>query len=122
MSLNIEVKQIKPVVNEKFEFEDRDKSTLLVSFGILELSKVRATEQKQWFLMVNSRTSLRFSIETLMEGIKTVGNQEKNVFESRNEAKITALFRKCSDYQNPEATIKVAGFSIKSSSSVQLSI
>ena len=34
--------EIKPVVSENFEFEYRDKTILLASFGISGLSKIRA--------------------------------------------------------------------------------
>jgi len=45
LSIEILRGEIQPVVSEKSGSEDRDKSKLLASLGVLGLSKVRATEQ-----------------------------------------------------------------------------
>ena len=40
--------KIEHSVDENFEFEDRDKSKLLASFGFFGLSKNQPTERKLW--------------------------------------------------------------------------
>ena len=73
--IHILTEEIKTVAGENIEFEDRDESTLVASFGIFGLTKTRATEQKKKFLNGTPLHKLQFPIETWREE-KTVVSEK----------------------------------------------
>ena len=70
------IEEKKLVASKKFGFEDRHKPILLSFLGIFGLSNFRPREQKIGFLLKYSCSGLKFLIEILMEGIKTMKIQE----------------------------------------------
>ena len=79
MKLLIDIlrEEIKNVDSEKIQLEERYKSIMLASFGIVGLSKNRAKEQKKEFFKGTPLYKLQFSKETWREEEKLVKNSLK---------------------------------------------
>ena len=97
----------KRIAREKLEFWDRDEPIAFAFSRTFRSSKFWTREQK---LPIRSRINpykLWVLIRTLIKGIKTVVNSEKNVCESRNGSEMIALLFAMCGPSNSERTIKV---------------
>ena len=92
--------EIKNVASEKFEFEFLVESSFLAFSGIKGQSEFRTTGQKWWFFNRSVFMHFEFTVETLKDGIKTLGT-EKKCFWNSGRIKIISTFF---------ATFGVSGF------------
>ena len=84
------MEEIKGVVSEKLEFENRDKSKLVAFLEIMDDQELDTWMETNGFLVITSFTSVRFLIQAQMEEIKSV--LDEKVFKYRDVTIMIALF------------------------------
>ena len=104
-----------PAVGEKCQIEFRDQSKLLARLHYSRSQNSKARNKTLNFLIECSCTSLKFSIETLVEEIKTVVS-EMFELEYREKSLFLAIFDIC-DNQYSHTRIKRNEFSLEFASS-----
>ena len=73
------MKEIQPVGTEENTFEDREKSKLLAFLEIPDFQDSDASLKTNAFAVKSSSKHKKFSIETLVGGIKLLRNMSSNI-------------------------------------------